>query len=67
MSMWDRTKDRRYDETFKHVWYANVGNDGGPNGVPVAKGDTALYIPGPVVNRHGVDQDGYWNAANKLV
>ena len=65
MSMWDRTKDRRYDETFKHVWYANVGNDGGPNGVPVAKGDTALYIPGPGVNRHGVDQDGYWNAAKQ--
>ncbi len=65
LSLWDRTKDRRYDETFKHVWYANVGNDGGPNGVPVAVGDTALFIPGPGVDKNGVDQDGYWNAAKQ--
>ena len=65
MGLWDRTMDRRYDETFKHVWYANVGNDGGPNGVPVAVGDTALYIPGPGVNKNGVDQDSYWNAAKQ--
>lgn len=66
MTLWDRTIDRRYDETYKHVWYANVGNDAGPNGVPVAVGDTALYIPGPGVDRHGVDQDGYWNAAKQI-
>ena len=65
MSLWDRTMDRRYDETYKHVWYANVGNDGGPNGVPVKIGDTALYIPGPGVDKNGVDQDGYWNAAKQ--
>jgi len=65
LSLWDRTIDRRYDETFKHVWYANVGNDGGPNGVPVAVGDTALFIPGPGVDKNGVDQDGYWNAAKQ--
>jgi hypothetical protein len=61
----DRQNDSRYDKTFKHVWYANVGNDGGPNGVPVAVGDTALYIPGPGLDRYGVDQDGYWNAAKQ--
>jgi starch-binding outer membrane protein, SusD/RagB family len=61
----DRQNDSRYDKTFKHVWYANVGNDGGPNGVPVAVGDTALYIPGPGLDRHGVDQDGYWTAAKQ--
>lgn len=65
LSLWDRTKDRRYDETFKHVWYANVGNDGGPNGVPVAVGDTALFIPGPGVDKNGVNQDIYWNAAKQ--
>lgn len=73
MQVWDRTKDRRYDETFKHVWYANVGTVGiddkgdniTPNGLPVAVGDTALYIPGPGLDRHGVDQDGYWNAAKQ--
>ena len=65
MSLWDRTMDRRYDETFKHVWYANVGNDGGPNGVPVKIGDTALFIPGPGVDKNGVDQDGYWNSAKQ--
>jgi hypothetical protein len=65
LTLWDRTMDRRYDETYKHVWYANVGNDGGPNGVPVKIGDTALYIPGPGVDKNGVDQDGYWNSAKQ--
>jgi hypothetical protein len=65
MEHWDRTMDRRYDETFKHVWYANVGNDGGPNGVPVAVGDTALFIPGRGLNKHGVDVTAKWNAAKQ--
>lgn len=60
LSLWDRTIDRRYDETFKHVWYANTTKIPGIN-----IGDTALYIPGPGVNRHGVDQDGYWTAEKK--
>jgi len=65
LSLWDRTKDRRYDETFKHVWYANVGNAGGPNGVPVKVGDTALYIPGPGVDKNGVNQDALWDDAKQ--
>jgi hypothetical protein len=65
MQVWDRTKDRRYDETFKHVWYANVGIDSGVNGQPVKIGDTALYIPGPGFNKMGVDQDSYWNTAKQ--
>jgi len=56
----DRQNDSRYDKTYKHVWYANVGNDGGPNGVAVKKGDTALYIPGPGLDKNGVDLDAYW-------
>jgi hypothetical protein len=61
----DRQNDSRYDKTFKHVWYANVGNEGGPNGVPVKKGDTALYIPGPGLDKNGVDMDAYWTEAKQ--
>ncbi len=61
LSLWDRTKDRRYDETFKHVWYANETDPA--KIIPGIKvGDTALYIPGPGLDKNGVDQDGYWNA-----
>ena len=57
---------RRYDKTFKHVWYANVGNDGGPNGVPVKKGDTALYIPGPGCEiKMALTMDAYWTEAKQ--
>lgn len=59
LSLWDRTKDARYDKGYKHVWYANK---------PVAGqkvGDTALYIPGPGVDKNGVDQDAKWNDAAK--
>lgn len=60
LSLWDRTKDRRYDETFKHVWYANT------TAIPgIAIGDTALYIPGPGLNKNGIDQDGLWTDAKK--
>ena len=62
LSLWNREIDRRYDETYKHVWYAN--NEGGiptwsqeeaafiPEGKAVGDpkfevGDTAVYIPGP--------------------
>jgi len=59
LSLWDRTKDARYDKGYKHVWYAN-------NPVPGQQiGDTALYIPGPGVNRSGVNQDAKWTQANK--
>ncbi|MGD1889660.1 MAG: RagB/SusD family nutrient uptake outer membrane protein [Cyclobacteriaceae bacterium] len=63
LSLWDRTIDRRYDETYKHVWFANFeGNipvwtaeeaaygfvDVSLVGQPkFALGDTAIYIPGP--------------------
>jgi len=59
LSLWDRTKDARYDKGYKHVWYAN-------NPVAGQKvGDTALYIPGPGVDKNGVDQDAKWNDAAK--
>ena len=59
LSLWDRTKDARYDKGYKHVWYAN-------NPVPGQQiGDTALYIPGPGVDRSGVNQDAKWTQANK--
>ena len=62
LSLWNREIDRRYDETYKHVWYSN--NEGGiptwsqeeaafiPEGKSVGDpkfevGDTAVYIPGP--------------------
>jgi hypothetical protein len=57
LSLWDRTKDARYDKGYKHVWYANN---------PIAGqsvGDTALYIPGPGVDKNGVDQDAKWTQA----
>ncbi len=59
LDLWDRTKDARYDKGYKHVWYANN---------PVAGqsvGDTALYIPGPNVDKNGVDQDAKWSQAAK--
>jgi len=62
LGLWDRTKDRRYDESFKHVWYANKVDSKLPG---VAIGDTAVLIPGPGVDKNGVDQEGYWNAAKK--
>jgi len=59
LSLWDRTKDARYDKGYKHVWYANKP-------IPGQKvGDTAVYIPGPGVDRNGVDQDGKWTQAAK--
>ena len=62
LNLWNREIDRRYDETYKHVWYSN--NEGGiptwsqeeaafiPSGKSVGDpkfevGDTAVYIPGP--------------------
>ncbi len=59
LSLWDRTKDARYDKGYKHVWYSNN---------PIAGqsvGDTALYIPGPGVDKNGVDQDAKWTQAAK--
>ena len=73
LRLWNREIDRRYDETYKHVWYSN--NEGGiptwsqdeaafiPAGKSVGDpkfevGDTAVYIPGP-----GLAQD--WDAEAK--
>ena len=59
LGLWDRTKDARYDKGYKHVWYAN-------NPIPGQQiGDTALYIPGPGVDRNGVNQDAKWTQVNK--
>ena len=60
LSLYDRTIDRRYDETFKHVWYSN-----NPNVPNLKVGDTALYIPGPGLDKNGIDQDTKWTDAAK--
>jgi hypothetical protein len=62
LGLWDRTIDRRYDESFKHVWYANKVDAKLPG---VAIGDTAVFIPGPGINKHGVDLENYWTDAKK--
>ncbi len=54
LSRWDRTKDRRYYETFKHVWYSNKPIPG-----KIALGDTALFIPGPGIMENGQNADTY--------
>ena len=59
LSLYDRTKDRRYDDTFKHVWYSNSEFPG------LKIGDTALYIPGPGLDKNGVDQDAKWTDVAK--
>ena len=59
LGLWDRTKDARYDKGYKHVWYANKPIPG------QQIGDTALYIPGPGVDRNGVNQDAKWTQVNK--
>lgn len=53
MTLWDREIDSRYDDSFKHVWFANkeepardaVGDE--PARAALAIGDTAIFIPGP--------------------
>lgn len=53
LTLWDRTTDSRYDDSFKHVWFANkdepatdaVGDE--PARAALSIGDTAIYIPGP--------------------
>jgi len=60
LSLYDRTIDRRYDETFKHVWYSN-----NPNVPNLKVGDTALYIPGPGLDKNGIDQDTKWTDTAK--
>lgn len=53
LTLWDRDIDSRYDDSFKHVWFANkdepatdaVGEE--PARAALAIGDTAIFIPGP--------------------
>jgi hypothetical protein len=60
LGMWDRSIDARYDDSYKHVFYANsesnipvwsaeeAGMGYGVAGEPkFTLGDTAIYIPGP--------------------
>ncbi|PHN05709.1 RagB/SusD family nutrient uptake outer membrane protein [Flavilitoribacter nigricans] len=63
LTLWDRSKDVRYDESFKHAWISNNGStipvwtseeasagyvDASQVGQPkFTVGDTALFIPGP--------------------
>ena len=73
LSLWNRDMDRRYDETYKSVWYANSESniptwtqeeaayipEGKSVGDPkFALGDTAIYIPGP-------DQNAKWDEEAK--
>ncbi len=61
LSLWNRDMDRRYDETYKSVWYANsegnIPTDEAGN-LLFGLGDTAIYIPGP-------DQNARWDEAAK--
>jgi len=55
LTLWDRNIDTRYDDSFKHVWFANKEepaveanpDTGEPARAALAVGDTAIYIPGP--------------------
>jgi hypothetical protein len=74
LSLWDRDIDRRYDETYKKVWYSNneasiptwtqeeASNgyvDAGLVGQPKYEvGDTAVFFPGP-------GKDAEWPADRK--
>jgi starch-binding outer membrane protein, SusD/RagB family len=71
LSLWNRDMDRRYDQSFKHVWYSNNeasiplwSQDDVDKGYTTADkvgqrkfavGDTALFIPGP-------GRDALWTA-----
>ncbi|WKN42853.1 RagB/SusD family nutrient uptake outer membrane protein [Tunicatimonas pelagia] len=61
LSLWNRDMDRRYDETYKSVWYANneatIPTDEAGN-LLFELGDTAIYIPGP-------DMNAKWDEAAK--
>jgi starch-binding outer membrane protein, SusD/RagB family len=47
-SVWDRSKDTRYQDTYLDVWYSNnAASIPKRNGVPVySLGDTAIWLPG---------------------
>jgi starch-binding outer membrane protein, SusD/RagB family len=47
-SLWDRSKDTRYQDTYLDVWYSNnAASIPKRNGVPVySLGDTAIWLPG---------------------
>jgi hypothetical protein len=75
LSLWNREIDRRYDETYKHVWFSNFEDnipiwtqeeaDAGYVAVGLVGqpkfglGDTAIYIPGPGLSDN-------WDAEAKL-
>ena len=51
LNLWDRTKDGRYEQMFKNVWYVNNPNDTripkDAGGKPrLVGGDTAVWFPG---------------------
>lgn len=56
LTLWDRDVDVRYDASFKSVWFANkeepateaVGEE--PARAALAIGDTAIYVPGPMLD-----------------
>ena len=51
LGLWDRSKDSRYDDMFKNVWFINNPNDSkipkDASGKPkLAAGDTSIWFPG---------------------
>jgi len=56
LSLWDRDVDVRYDQGFKHVFYAN-NESSLPEGVSL--GDTAVYLPGYEVSQEFRDSKPY--------
>ena len=56
LDLWDRDIDVRYEQSFKHAFYAN--NPGNlPEGVEL--GDTAVYMPGEEVSQEFRDNKPY--------
>ncbi|MDB4882328.1 MAG: RagB/SusD protein [Gemmatimonadetes bacterium] len=51
LNLWDRTKDSRYEQMFKNVWFVNFPNDSripkDASGKPrLIAGDTSVWFPG---------------------
>jgi starch-binding outer membrane protein, SusD/RagB family len=51
LGLWDRTKDSRYDDIFKNVWFVNNPNDSripkdGSGKPRLVLGDTSVWMPG---------------------
>lgn len=62
LGLWDRNNDVRYEDGFKHVFYANNASSipTDANGNPkFSVGDTAIYLPGEEVTQQFRDSKPY--------